>query len=137
MGKAISCIFFKYGTKIYISSEIYPPFSVTVLFLVKSGSMIIDKSENRWPNSFCEIPCFSSNYKVNQEVLNNCVLCFFHPIFRFWFLVTFGDKVMKILPNFCLHSARQDGQDGKKQKENHAIKVTKIPKTKRQKYGMN
>ena len=37
----------------------------------------------------------------------------------------------------CLHFARQDGQDGKKQKENHASKVTKIPKTKRRKYGMN
>ena len=36
-----------------------------------------------------------------------------------------------------LHFARQDGQDGKKQKENHASKVTKIPKTKRRKYGMN
>ena len=44
---------------------------------------------------------------------------------------------MKILRNLCLHFARQDGQDGKKWKENHATKVTKIPKTKRQKYGMD
>ena len=44
---------------------------------------------------------------------------------------------MKILRNLCLHFARQDGHDGKKQKENHANKVTKIPKTKRRKYGMN
>ena len=44
---------------------------------------------------------------------------------------------MKILRNLCLHFARQDGQDGKKRKENHATKLTKIPKTKRQKYGMN
>ena len=51
-------------------------------------------------------------------------------------MVTFSDKVTKILRNLCLHFARQDGQDGKKQKENHATKVTKIPKTKRQKYGM-
>ena len=29
------------------------------------------------------------------------------------------------------------GKTGKKQKENHATKVTKIPKTKRRKYGMN
>ena len=36
----------------------------------------------------------------------------------------------------CLHFARQDGQDRKKWKENHATKVTKIPKTKRRKYGM-
>ena len=42
----------------------------------------------------------------------------------------------KILCNLCLHFARLDGQDGKKQKENHATKVTKIPKTIRQKYGM-
>ena len=44
---------------------------------------------------------------------------------------------MKILCNLCLHFARQDGQDRKKWKENHTTKVTKIPKTKRQKYGMN
>ena len=59
---------------------------------------------------------------------NYIILCFVHPIFRFWFLVTFGNKVTKILRNLCLHFARQDGQDGK---ENHATKVTKIPKTKR------
>ena len=39
------------------------------------------------------------------------------------------------LHNLCLYLARQDGQD-KKWKENHKTKVTKIPKTKRQKYGM-
>ena len=111
MGKAISCIFLKYGTKIYISSEIYPPFSVTVLFLVKSGSMIIDKSENRRPNSFCEIPCFSSNYKVNQDVLAVSYVWFI-PFLVFGF--TFGNEVMKILCNLCLHFARQDGHDEKK-----------------------
>jgi hypothetical protein len=52
-------------------------------------------------------------------------------------LVTFGDKVTKILGNLCLHFARQNGYDGKKRKENQATKVTKIPKTKRHKYGMN
>ena len=60
----------------------------------------------------------------------------FHSSY-FWFLVTFGDVVKKILSNLCLHFARQDGQDGKKGRENHATKVTKIPKTKRRKYGMN
>ena len=44
---------------------------------------------------------------------------------------------MKILHNLCLHFARQDGQDGKKRKENHTTKVTHIPKTKRRNYGMN
>ena len=43
----------------------------------------------------------------------------------------------KKLRNLCLHFARQDGQDGKKRKENHATKVTEIPKTKRRKYEMN
>ena len=46
-------------------------------------------------------------------------------------------KNTKILHNLCLHFARQDGQDGKKRKENHTIKVTKMPKTKGRKYGMN
>ena len=45
-------------------------------------------------------------------------------------------KNTKILCNLCLHFASQDGQDRKKQKENHATKVTKIAKTKRRKYGM-
>ena len=43
----------------------------------------------------------------------------------------------KNIGNFCLHFASQDGQDGKKRKEDYATKVTTIPKTKRQKYGMN
>ena len=48
----------------------------------------------------------------------------------FWFLVTFVNEVTKILHNLCLHLARQDEQDGKNRKENHATKVTKIPKDK-------
>ena len=68
---------------------------------------------------------------------NLCSVCFVHPIFRFWFFVTFGNEDTKILRNLCLHFVKQDGQDGKKWKENHATKVTKLPKTKRQKYGMN
>ena len=56
-----------------------------------------------------------------------------------WFIpflvfLTFGDDVAKILHNLCLYFARQDGKDGKKRKENHSTRVTKIPKTKRQKY---
>ena len=53
---------------------------------------------------------------------------------RFW---RQSYKNTKILCALCLHFARQDGQDGKKQKENHATKVTEIPKTKIRKYGMN
>ena len=57
--------------------------------------------------------------------------------FLFLVFVTFGNQVTKILRNLCLHFVRQDGQDKKKGKENHTTKVTKIPKTKRQIYGMN
>ena len=64
--------------------------------------------------------------------------CFIHPIFLFWFLVTFGYEVMKILRNLCLHFARQDEQDGKNRKKIMHLKWPKyLPKTKRKKYGMN
>ena len=43
---------------------------------------------------------------------------FVHPIFHFWFLVTFGDEVTKtqkyVLHNLCLGFSRQDEQDGEK-----------------------
>ena len=55
---------------------------------------------------------------------------------HFWFLVTFGDEVMKIQKYYVLFVYILQGKTEKKQKENHATKVTKIPKTKRQKYGM-
>ena len=56
---------------------------------------------------------------------------------HFSYLVTFGNENTKILCNLCLNFARQYGQDKKKWIENHPTKVTKIPKAKRQKYGMN
>ena len=55
----------------------------------------------------------NSHYKqifLNHFSVKNLVFRSFH----FWFLVTFGDEVTKILRNLCLHFARQDGQDGKK-----------------------
>ena len=41
---------------------------------------------------------------------------YLHPIFRFWFWITFGNKVTKIkkLHILSLHFARQDGQERKK-----------------------
>jgi hypothetical protein len=45
------------------------------------------------------------------------VICFIHPIFGFWFLVTFGDEVTKILRNLYLHFARQDVRDEKNGKK--------------------
>ena len=57
----------------------------------------------------------------------------------FSFLVTFGDKVMKIRKYYVIFVYILQSKMGKtkKQKENHTTKVIKIPKTKRQKYGMN
>jgi len=65
--------------------------------------------------------------------------CFVHPIFRFWFLVTFGDKVMTIRKYYVIFLYILEGKMGKTEKnwkENPATKVTKMPKTKRRKYGM-
>ena len=62
--------------------------------------------------------------------LNNYTFWFMFRSPQILFLVTFSDEFTKILLNICLHFARWDGQDGKKWKEPHATKVTKIPKTK-------
>ena len=70
--------------------------------------------------------------------LFNLPLCSSHfPFLVFGHFWRQSNENTKILRNLCLHFARQDGQDRKKWKENHATKVTKIPKTKRRKYGMN
>ena len=53
-------------------------------------------------------------------------------ILVFWSLLAGKLKNMKLLHNLCL----QDGQDEKKkQKKNHATKVTKIPKPKDENLG--
>ena len=57
-------------------------------------------------------------------------------IFGFWSLLA-TKLPPKILPNLCLHFARQDGQDRNKRKEGQATKLTKIPKTKRRKDEFN
>ena len=80
-----------------------------------------------WLNGF-------SRALVHNEfefILKECsgFYCFVHSIFGFWFLVTFGNKVMKILHNFCLHISRQDGQDRKKNgKKIEQKKWEEIPK---------
>ena len=61
----------------------------------------------------------------------------FIPFFVFGHFWQRSYENTKILRNLCLHFARQYGQDGKKRKENHTTKVTKIQKTKRGKYEMN
>ena len=69
------------------------------------------------------ITCLGGNLQTNEGTVYRLV---FHS-FHFWFLV-FGHfwprsyENTKILHNLCLHFARQDGQDGQKQKENHGTK---------------
>ena len=61
-------------------------------------------------------------------------------MFRFWFLVTFGNEFRKIRKYYVIFVYILQGkmsETEKNRKENHATKVTKIPKTKRRKYGMN
>ena len=57
--------------------------------------------------------------------------------FGFWSLLATKLQKYELLRNLCLHFERQDGQDQKKRKENHITKVTKIPETKRRKYGIS
>ena len=77
----------------------------------------------------------SNNNKIT-DIKNN--KCFIHPFF--WSLVIFGDEVMKIRKYCVIFVYILQGKMGKtekKLKENQASKVTKIPKNKIQKYGMN
>ena len=60
-------------------------------------------------------------------------MCFVHPTFRFWFFVTYDDEVTKIQKYYVILVYILQGKMGKTQKiwkENHATKVTKMPKTK-------
>ena len=66
-----------------------------------------------------------------------CIYCFISSIFGFWFLVTFGDEVIKIRKYYVIFVYILQGKMGKTKKKNHTTKVTKIPKTKGRKYGMN
>ena len=49
---------------------------------------------------------------------------FIHPIFRFWFLMTFGDEVMNVRKYYVIFVYILEGKMGKTEKngiENHAI----------------
>ena len=72
-----------------------------------------------------------------EEVLHFCNFCFVHLIFCFWSL--WATKLRKYYIIFVYIFILQGnmGKTEKNRKENHATKVTKIPKTKRQKYGIN
>ena len=77
---------------------------------------------------------YSSTWWPNYSlVIHYLYLCFIHPIFRFWFVALFAKKLWKY---YIIFVYILQGKMGKT-KENPATKETKIPETKRQKYGMN
>ena len=96
-------------------------------------------SSSHWPKR--APPQWLSSVKKGYQQLQNTISSngfvdqfIYHPIFRFWFLVTFGDEVMKIQKYYVIFFYILQGKMGKrekKQKQNHATKVTKIPKTRR------
>ena len=54
--------------------------------------------------------------------------CFIHPIFRFWFLVTFGNEVMKIQKDYIIVVYILQGKMGKTEKTGKKITQLKWPK---------
>ena len=49
-----------------------------------------------------------------KQKLSNMRECFIHPIFRFWFLVTFGNKAMKIQKYYVIFAYILQGKNEKK-----------------------
>ena len=76
-----------------------------------------------------------NNRKVAQMGFPNYGhLCFVHPIFRFWFLVTYGNKVTKIQNYYVIFVYILQGKMGKTEKNperksrNKSDQNTKKPK---------
>ena len=77
----------------------------------------------------------SPNYLTCMFLIFMPISVWFSPFLVFWFWVTFGDKVTKILRNPCLHFPRQDGQDWKKGKKIVQLKWPKYKKPKDENMG--
>ena len=58
--------------------------------------------------------------QITQNI-KNIDKCFVHPIFRFWFLVTFGDKVTKIQKYYVIFVYILQGKMGKTEKNRKKI----------------
>ena len=73
------------------------------------------------------------SHKTVRSIIH--YIYFIHPIFRFRFLVTFGNEVTKIRNFYVIFVYILQGKMGKTEKnrkEYHTTKVTKIPKTNEQ-----
>ena len=60
-------------------------------------------------------------FKKAANLITNCNYCFVHPIFGFWFWVTFGDKVMKIQKYYVIFVYILQGKMGKTEKTGKKI----------------
>ena len=68
---------------------------------------------------------FHYSWKLVSNVGNDC---FVHPIFRFWFLVTFGNEVTKIRKYYVIFVYILQGKMGKTEKNGKKITQLKWPK---------
>ena len=55
-------------------------------------------------------------------------ICFVHPIFRFWFLVTFGDEITKIQKHYIIFVYILQGKMDKTEKNGKKTTQLKWPK---------
>ena len=62
--------------------------------------------------------------EIFSEEVYSCELCFVPPIFRFWFLVTFGKEVTKIRKYYITFVYILQGKMGKMEKTRK--KITKL-----------
>ena len=66
--------------------------------------------------------------QADNEIAEQINKCFVHPIFRFWFLVTFGDEVTKIRKYYIIFVYILQGKMGRMEKNGKKITQLKWPK---------
>ena len=92
-----------------------------------------------FPNSEALFLILSNKRFYFSKILIKTKFVSFIPffVFGFWSLGNEVTKIQKYCVIFVYILQGKMSKTEKNWKENHAIKVTKIPKTKRRKYGMN
>ena len=59
--------------------------------------------------------------QADKEIAEQINKCFVHPIFRFWFLITFGDEVRKIQKYYFIFVYILQGKMAKRKKPGEKI----------------
>jgi hypothetical protein len=89
---------------------------------------------------FCKkIKIYIDIFYLDRKLLPSWKKCFVHPIFGFWSLLATKLRKYYVIFVYILQGKtfRFSSALEEKRKENHATKVTKIPRTKKQKYVIN